>query len=57
MQIPILTEVQNGLVSCCKNGRILIKNPLFKLNFQDERHLDANFLIFILTIYRKFFHF
>ena len=34
-----------------KNGHILIKNVLLKINFQDEGHLDANFLIYILTIY------
>ena len=36
-----------------KNGSNLIKNKLLKLNFEDEDHLDINFLIYILTIYRE----
>ena len=36
-----------------KNGSNLIKNKLLKLNFEDEDHLDVNFLIYILTIYRE----
>ena len=32
-----------------KKGHVLLKNVLFKLNFQDEGHLDSNFLIYILT--------
>ena len=35
------------------NGHILIKNVLLKINFQDESHLNANFLIYILTIYTE----
>ena len=53
MHIPILTGNQNGSITCYKNGRILIKNVLFKFNFQNEGHLDANFLIYILTINRE----
>ena len=30
-----------------KNGRVLLKNILFKLNLQDERQLDSSFLIYI----------
>ena len=51
MHVPILGEVQNGQISCWKNGHIILKNKLLKLNFEDERQLYANFLIFILTIY------
>ena len=40
-----------------KNGHILIKNILLMINFQDEGHLDANFLIYILTIYSECLHF
>ena len=36
-----------------KNGYVLLKNILFKLNFQDEGHLDSNFLIDILTTHRE----
>ena len=38
-----------------KNDRMLIKNVIFKLNFQDEGQLDTNFLIFILFITNAFF--
>ena len=34
-----------------KDGHILIKNVLLKINIQNEGHLDADFLIYILTIY------
>ena len=43
-----------------KNGHILIKNILLLIkiiNFQDEGHLDANVLIYILTIYSECLHF
>ena len=33
------------------------KNVLLKINFQDEGHLDANFWIYILTIYSECFLF
>ena len=36
---------------------IFAKNILLKLNFKDEGHVDANFLIYILTIYREFLRF
>ena len=35
-----------------KNGRVLLKNILFKLNLQDERQLDSSFLIYILYLSR-----
>ena len=59
MHIPFLTEVQNGRVNPWKNGQTLIKNVFFKLNFQDEGQLAANFLMLILSIYQKclFFQF
>ena len=53
MYSPILTGVQNGRISFWENGRIFIENVLLKLNLKDDGHLDANFLISILTIYRK----
>ena len=53
MQIPIVKRVQNGCLSRWKNSRILIKNLISKFNFQDEGHLDVNFLIYFLTIYCK----
>ena len=40
-----------------KNGHILIKNVLLKINIQDEGHLDDSFLIYILTIYSECLHF
>ena len=36
-----------------KNGRILTKTILFKLNLKNENHWDANFLIDIVTIYKE----
>ena len=50
MHIPILTELQNGRVSRWENGHIWVNNVHFKLNFQDEGHLDVNFFFFILFI-------
>ena len=40
-----------------KNGHVLLKNILFKLNFQDEGQLDSNFLIYILTFIVNAFFF
>ena len=40
-----------------KSAGNLIKNALLKLYFKDECHLDANFLIYILTVYRDWFLF
>ena len=51
MGIPILTGVSKGTHNFLKNGSIFIKNVLLRINFQDESHLDAIFLIYILTIY------
>ena len=51
MQVPILVGIPKRHNSSYKNGHILRKNVLLKPNFQDEAHLGANFLIFILTIY------
>ena len=53
VNIFILTAVQNGYQSRGKVCCILIKNVLFKHYFQDEGHLNASFLNFALTIYRK----
>ena len=56
MHLSILTEVQNGRIICKKknkkkkNGRILTRNVLLKINFQDEGHLDTSFWIYILAI-------
>ena len=36
-----------------KNGHIFIKDVLLKLNFQDEGHLRANCLFFILSLCLK----
>ena len=36
-------------ILAAKKAHVLLKNVLFKLNFQDEGHLDSNFLIYILT--------
>ena len=53
MHISILTGVQKGHICGLKNSHILRKNDvLLKLNFQSEDHLNAYFLIYILTIYR-----
>ena len=53
MHISILTGVQKGHICDLKNSHILRKNDvLLKLNFQSEDHLNAYFLIYILTIYR-----
>ena len=49
IHVSILTRVQNEQI----NGHILQKNVLLKLNFEDEGHMYASFLVFILTIYRK----
>ena len=38
---PILTEVQRGHISGKKSGHKLLKNVLFKFNFQHEGHLYA----------------
>ena len=38
---PILTEVQRGHISGEKSGHKLLKNVLFKFNFQHEGHLYA----------------
>ena len=40
-----------------KNGRNLLKYVLLKLNVQEEGHVYANCLLYILTIYRKWFPF
>ena len=52
MHVLILREVENGRVSDWKNGHIVLKIKLLKINFQDECHLYANFLISVLTICR-----
>ena len=36
-----------------KYGYILIKSLFLKLSFQDEDIMQANFLKFVLTLYRK----
>ena len=58
MLIPILTGVQNEPESHRNDSAFLLKNVLFlKLLFHNEGHLYANFLFYILTIYRKYFLF
>ena len=52
VHVPILAGLQNGRISGRKNTHIILKNKLLRVNFQDEGQLYANFLIFILTIYR-----
>ena len=39
------------------SGHILQKNVLLKFNIQSKGHLDAYFLIDILTIYREYIPF
>ena len=51
MHISFLTGLQKGHISGLKNSHILRKKLLLKLNFQCEGHLDAYFLIYILTFY------
>ena len=51
--ISILTKAQKGHISGLKNGHILRKDGLLKLNFQGEGKLDAYFFIYILTVYRE----
>ena len=58
MHIPIRTGVQNRCINCRRKSHILQKKMLFlKLIFQDEGHLYAYCLLYIPTIYRKFFSF
>ena len=52
--IPILAGVQNGRISGYKNGHILLKNEPLKLHLQEEGHLHANCLFYILSFYPKF---
>ena len=37
-----------------KNGCILRKNVVLKINYQNEGHLDVNFLIYMVTIYGEY---
>ena len=53
MQIPILTGVQKRHISGLKWSHNLLKNVIFKLNFEHERHLFSSGLFYILTIYHK----
>ena len=53
MHIPIPTGVQNVCKTLLKNSHILIKNVLLNINFEDEGHLHAYFLIHILTIHSE----
>ena len=53
MHIPILTGVHKGRINRKQSAYILIKKCTFKLNFQDKGLMYANFLISVLTIYRK----
>ena len=48
--ISILTRVQKRRISSWKNDHILLKNVPLKLNFQDEYHLYAKFLFYILYV-------
>ena len=54
VQISIATGVQKRTHWWLKNYHILLKDAVLKRNFKDECHLDANFLICILTNYREF---
>ena len=53
MHIPILTGVQKTRIGGW-NGHFLLKNLHVKLNYQDEGHLYASCLFYILSIYLKF---
>ena len=54
MHIPILTGIQNVSQMLLKNGCILSKNVVLKINYQNEGLLDVNFLIYMLTIYGEY---
>ena len=53
MDIPTLTWVQKGHISCQKSLYNLLKNVPLKLYFQHEGHWYDNSLFYILTTYRK----
>ena len=58
MQILILTEVQIEPKSHRNDNAFLLKSVLYlKSLFHNEGHLYANFLFYILIIYRKYFLF
>ena len=54
MHILILIGVENGRINHWEDGQISIKNILLEVNFQVEGPLYANYLFFILAIWRKF---
>ena len=56
-RFPSQQRVRKRTHQRLKLCHIFAKNILLKLNFKDEGHVDANFLIYILTIYREFLRF
>ena len=57
MHIPILIGIINKRSSNWENCHIFLRNELLKINFWHEAQIYANFLTFILTIYRQRFLF
>ena len=53
MRISIQTVIKKGHISGQRQGHNLLKTVLLKLNFQEELHLFATFLFYILSLFLK----
>ena len=54
MQIPFLTEVQNGRLICEENGRILVKECLVLSLFLEVKSLVCYLIVLYSDFHRKF---
>ena len=51
LHIPVLEGAEKGRITGYNNGHIKLKTIPLRLNFQDESHLYANCLFFVLITY------